>query len=90
MIEVRGMSGRVMAVVLVFEGDALIVICGYVSQSVRRLEEKKSFHELKGDWNMPCADDSVMCLGDFNKHIGWHIGGFDGVHGGYSIGQMNL
>ena len=36
------------------------------------------------------ADDLVMCLGDFNGHVGKHIDGFDGVHGGYGVGQSNL
>ena len=31
--------------------------------------------------------DLVMCLGDFNGHVGRHI---DGVHGGYDVGQRNL
>ena len=39
---------------------------------------------------MKCADDLVMCLGDFNGHVGRHIDGFDGVHGGYGVGQRNL
>ena len=39
---------------------------------------------------MHYADDLVMCLGDFNGHIGWHVDGFDGVHGGYGVGQRNL
>ena len=30
---------------------------------------------------MHLADDLVTCLGDFNGHIGRHIGGFDGMHG---------
>ena len=33
------------------------------------------------------ADDIIMCLGDFNRHIGRHIG-FDGVHGGYGEGHL--
>ena len=36
------------------------------------------------------ADDLVMCLGDFNGHVGRHIDGFDGVHGGYGVGQSNF
>ena len=32
----------------------------------------------------------VMCLGDINRHVGRHIGGFDVVHGGYGVGQRNL
>ena len=33
---------------------------------------------------MHCADDLVMCLGDFNGHVGRH---FDG---GYGVAQRNL
>ena len=32
----------------------------------------------------------VMCFGNFNGHAGWHIDGFDGVHGGFVVGQVNL
>ena len=39
---------------------------------------------------MHSADDLVMCLGDINGHIGRHIDGFDGLHGGYGVGQRNL
>ena len=39
---------------------------------------------------MYSAGDFVMCLGDFNGHVGRHIDGFDGVHGGYGEGQRNL
>ena len=38
---------------------------------------------------MHSAGDLIMCLGDFNGHIGRHINGFDGVHDGYGIGRMN-
>ena len=30
---------------------------------------------------MHSADDLVMCLGDFNRHVGRHIDCFDEVHG---------
>ena len=33
------------------------------------------------------AGDLVMCLDDFNGHVGGHIDGFDGVHGGYGVGR---
>ena len=45
---------------------------------------------LKCEWDMHSADDLVMCLGDFNGHVGRHIDGFDWVHGGYSVGQRNF
>ena len=34
--------------------------------------------------------DLVMCLGNFNGRVGRHIDGYDGVHGGYGVGQRNL
>ena len=39
---------------------------------------------------MHSADDLVLCLGDFNGHVGRHIDGFYGVYGGYGVGQRNL
>ena len=39
---------------------------------------------------MHSVDDLVMCLCDFNGHIGRHIGGFGGMRGGYGVGQRNF
>ena len=39
---------------------------------------------------MYSAGDLVMCMSDFNGHVGRHINGFDGVHVGYGVGQRNL
>ena len=39
---------------------------------------------------MHSADDSVMCLCDINGHVGKHIDGYKGAHGGHSVGERNL
>ena len=39
---------------------------------------------------MHSADDLDMCLSDINGHIGRHIDGSDGVHGGYGVSQSNF
>ena len=39
---------------------------------------------------MHTANDLVMCLADFNGHVGRYIDGHDGMHGGYGISQTNL
>ena len=39
---------------------------------------------------MHSTDALVMCLGDFNGHLGRHIGEFDVVHSGYGVSQRNL
>ena len=67
------------------------LICCYAPLSGSCLEEKQSFYiELKFEWDMSFSDDLVMYLGDFNGHVGRHIYGFNGVHGGYCVGQRNL
>ena len=48
------------------------------------------YDKLKCEWDLHSADDLVMFLCDFNGHIGRHFEGFDAVHWGYSIGQINL
>ena len=76
---------------LFFEEDVLRLICGYSPQSGRSLEQRQSFYdELKCEWNMHSADVLVMCLGDFNGHVGRHIDSLDGVNEGYGVGQWNL
>ena len=39
---------------------------------------------------MHSAYDLVMCLGSSNGHVGRHIYGFYGVHGGIGVGQRNF
>ena len=54
-----------------FYEDVLRLVCWYAPQSGRSLEEKQSFYdELKCEWDMHCAGDLVICLGDFDGHIG--------------------
>ena len=69
----------------------LRLICGYAPQSGRSFEEKQSFYdELTCKWDMHSAYDLVMCLDDNNGHVGSHIDGFDGMHGGYGVGQGKI
>ena len=49
------------------------------------MDERQSFYdELRGELDMHSADDSVVCLGDFNGQVGRHI------DGGYGLGKRNL
>ena len=36
------------------------------------------------------ANEVLICLGDFNGHIGKEVDGFEGFHGGFGIGKRNL
>ena len=61
-----------------------------------KMEEvlKKNFltfyDKLKCELYMHFAGDLVICLGDIDRYVGWHVDGFDGVHGGYGIAQRKL
>ena len=61
-VEVRRVSDRMMAVVMVFE-DVLRLICGYAPQSRGSLGEKLSFYEVKGEWDVHNVDESSCVLG---------------------------
>ena len=54
-VEVRRVFDGVTAVALVFEEDGQSLFCGYALQSGRRFEEKQSFYELNGEWDMHSA-----------------------------------
>ena len=66
------------------------LIRGYAMQSEASLKERQSQKELKNEWNIYGVDDSVVCLGYIDGHVGRHIDGSDGVHGEYSVGRRNL
>ena len=90
-VEVRRVSGRVIAVVVVFEEDVLRLICGNALQSERSLKEKLSFlDKLKSELHIHSAGNLITSSCDVNGYVGRHIDGFDGVHGLYGIGQRNL
>ena len=55
------------------------------------MDKKQSFcDELNGEWDVHGAGDLVMFFGDANEHVCRHIDVFDGVHGGYGVGQRNM
>ena len=86
--DVIKVSDRVL--LLFFKKGLLRLICGYAPQSGRPLEERQSFVMAKCECDMHSAGILAMCLEDFDGHIGRHIDGFDGSHGEYGVGLMNL
>ena len=40
--------------------------------------------------DLQSADEVVLDLGDFKRHVGRWIDGFEGVHGGYGIAKKNV
>ena len=48
-------------------------------------EQQPLCDEQKGERDMYSALDFVLCLGDFNGHVGRHIDVIDGVHRRYGV-----
>ena len=88
-VEVRRISDRVI-IVVIFYVVVLKLNCGYAPQSGSFEEKQSSYDELKGELDMHSVGDLAMCLGDAIGHVGRHIDGFDGDHGGYGVCPRTL
>ena len=89
-VEIRRTSDRIMTMVLIFGEEVVRLICAYAPQSGLPLEEKQKFYdEMARVWDLKNSSDMVLGLGDFNGHVGKKSEGFEGVHGGYGIGERN-
>ena len=86
--EVSRVSDGVMIVVAALEEDVLWLIwlvdlC--VSSTKWKFGGKIVLYDkLKCEWDMQYADNYND---DINGHVGRHIDGLDGVHGGHGVGQ---
>ena len=50
--------------------------------------KKRNFYEdLSREWTTHHMSELIIGMGDFNGHVGRNIDGFQGVHGGFSIGR---
>ena len=89
--EIRRKSDRVMAMVIVFKEEVIIVICANASQVGRsECEKNQVYNDMDNEWDLKNSGEVVFGLGDFNGHVGRQIDGFEGVHGGYGIGKRNV
>ena len=89
-MEVRRKSDRVMAIVLTLGREVMRVICAYGPQSGRPDAEKVRFcDEMGSEWDLRSSIEIIVSLGDFNGHVGKYAEGFEGVHGGNSVGKRN-
>ena len=69
--KIRRKSDRVMATVLVFEEEAIRVICPYALQVGRSECEKDQFYNnMASEWSFQNPSEVILGLGDFNGHVG--------------------
>ena len=80
-----------MVVVIIFGKKVVRIVCAYAPQCGRSMSEKEKLYEEMGKGcEVENANEVLICLGDFNGHIGKEVDGFEGVHGSFEIGKRNL
>ena len=90
-VEIIRISNRVMVIALVSGNKVIRVVSAYATQCGKNLEEKEQFYcEMAKGCGDPNKEKFLICLGDFNGHVGEQIDGFDGVHGGFGVGERNV
>ena len=76
---------------LVFEREVLRVIYAYAPKVGKSDSKKDQFYnDTASKWDLQNLGEVVLSMGDFNGHVGRRIDGFEGVHGGYGIGEGNV
>ena len=87
---VRRVNDRVISLAIVLEGEVVRAEWAYAPQSGKSMEEKELFYEdLSREWTTHHVIERIVGMVDFNGHAGRNIDGFQGVHGGFSIGERN-
>ncbi|XP_047250045.1 craniofacial development protein 2-like [Capsicum annuum] len=89
-VEVRRVSDRLMTIKIVVGGFTLHVCSVYALQTGLDEEVKASFWEALDEVvrSVPSLEN-IFIAGDFNRHIGVLLGGYDDVHGGFGFGDRN-
>ena len=90
-VEINRISDRVIVVVIIFGKKVVRIVCVNAPQCGRSMSEKENFYEkMAKGCEVENANEVLICLGDFNGHIGKEVNGFEGVHGGFGTGKRNL
>ena len=89
-VEARRKSGKMMAMLLVFE--EVIRIPYECAPKVERsdCEKDQFYNEMVNEWHLQNSGEMILGLEDFNDYVGERIEGFEGVHGQYEIGKRRL
>ena len=48
------------------------------------------YEDLSSEWTTHHTSELILGMGDLNGHVDRNIDGFQGLHGGFSIGKRNL
>ncbi|KAH1250173.1 Craniofacial development protein 2 [Glycine max] len=89
-VDVRRVGDRIIALKLVVGQDTFNVISGYAPQvGLAEHFKVKFWEDLEGVLQDIPQGEKVFLGGDLNGHVGSVARGFEGVHGGFDLGEMN-
>ena len=84
-------SDRVMVMVIIFVKKVVRIVCAYAPKCGKSMSEKEKFYEeMAKGCEVENENEVLICLGDFNGHIGKEVDGFEGVREGFGIGKRNV
>ncbi|KAL5136130.1 Exportin-4 [Glycine soja] len=89
-VDVRRVGDRIIALKLVVGQDTFNVISGYAPQvGLAEHFKVKFWEDLEGVLQDIPQGEKVFLGGDLNGHVGSVARGFERVHGGFGLGEMN-
>ncbi|KAH1225701.1 Craniofacial development protein 2 [Glycine max] len=89
-VDVRRVGDRIIALKLVVGQDTFNVISVYAPQvGLAEHFKVKFWEDLEGVLQDIPQGEKVFLGGDLNGHVGSVDRGFEGVHGGFGLGEMN-
>ncbi|KAH1196522.1 Glutathione hydrolase 1 [Glycine max] len=89
-VDVRRVGDRIIALKLVVGQDTFNVISGYAPQvGLAEHFKVKFWEDLEGVLQDIPQGEKVFLGGDLNGHVGSVARGFEGVHRGFGLGEMN-
>ena len=89
-MNVKRTSDRVISIKLEMNSEIWNIISCYAPQVECTEEEKERFwEEMDSTIQELALDEKVIVCGDLNGHVGNDKRGYEEVHGGYGIGEVN-
>ena len=89
-LHVDRINDRLISIDMVMDKVQWKFISAYAPQVGCSVEEKEEFYDRFNELLAKVKEtDHIFVGGDFNGHVGEQTAGFDGIHGGYGIGQRN-
>ncbi|KAL5193398.1 Craniofacial development protein 2 [Glycine soja] len=89
-VDVRRVGDRIIVLKLVVGQDTFNVISGYAPQvGLAEHFKVKFWEDLEGVLQDIPQGEKFFLGGDLNGHVGSVARGFEGVHGGFGLGEMN-